>query len=241
MHGQLTPGRYKDPVIREHLVGQYLLGTLSRRTRHRLEALMSEDLTWYERVIPWHSQLSRLEKMTEETPPSRVWRNIAAVLNKENTAVTIHPENNGRWTPLLLACTAALFLISGILLMMTESRTHVPGYMAVMSSDVQTDAFVLMAYPGDKPGKSSMRLEWNVRSHPDVSGMQQAMLWAKDKDTGQAVLLGRFSDVKLSRLLTPSEWNTVKNSSELFITENNNPGSRILFRGACIALSSSTA
>lgn len=239
MHGRLTPERYKNPVIREHLVSHYLLGTLSRKTRRRLEALMSEDLTWYERVIPWHSHLSRLEKMTEETPPSRVWRNIAAVLNKENAVVPGHPEKSSRWAPALLACTAALIFVSAILLMMAESKTRVPGYMAVMSSEEQTDAFVLMAYPGDLPGQSSMHLEWNARSHPDVSGMQHAMLWAKNRETGQAILLGRFNDVKLSRLLTPAQWNTVINSSELFITENNNPGSRVLFRGVCIALSSS--
>lgn len=68
MHRRLTPVRYSNPTIREHLVSQYLLGTLSLKTRRRLEFLMAQDIAWYELVIQWHSHLSGLEPMISEPP-----------------------------------------------------------------------------------------------------------------------------------------------------------------------------
>ena len=70
--------------------------------------------------------------------------------------------------------------------------------------------------------------------------MGNAMIWAKNKVTGEISLLGRFDELQSTRLLTPTEWKMIKNSSELLITENSEPNSTLLFKGACIELLSST-
>lgn len=241
MYRRLTPARYSNPVIREHLVSQYLLGTLSLKTRRRLESLMANDITWYELVIQWHSHLSGLEPMTSEKPPAWVWGNIDATLGKQEKGHLWRRWWGKRIPTFSLACAALLFLVSGLMLFMSEPQITTPSYIAVMSSAEKSDSFVLMAFKGDKPGKSSMRLKWNARHHLSNANMETAMLWAKDKDTGQMTLLGHFTHLQgpQPKLLTPNEWNSVKNSSELFITANNNPKSEILFKGICIELSAS--
>ncbi|MFC0228930.1 hypothetical protein [Serratia aquatilis] len=239
MHRRLTPARYSNLAIREHLVSQYLLGTLSLKTRRRLESLIANDTTWYELIMQWRSHLSGLETMTSDKPPSRVWRNIEATLGKPDKAYFWHRWLGEKWPSLSLACALLLFLLSSTMLFMNESKIVSPSYIAVMSSAEKNDYFVLMAYKGDKPGESSMRLKFNTRHHLADTNMEMAMLWAKDKDTGKITLLGRFAELQTSKLLTPTEWNTVKNSGEIFITANNNLESDVLFKGTCIELSAS--
>lgn len=242
MHGQLTPARYSNMIIREHLVSQYLLGTLSLRTKRRLESLMANDDSWYELVTQWHSRLSGLEPMTSDKPPSWVWKNIKNVLDKPEKlsfwqrfwSINVWQR---KWLTLSLACTALLFVFSSTMLFITDPKIAPPSYIAVMSSAEKNDLFVLMAYKGDKPGGSSLRLEWNSRLQQKDNEQETPMLWARNKDTGQVALLARFSDLKTPQLLTPTEWNMIKQSSELFITANNNPESKVLFRGRCIELS----
>jgi len=241
MHRRLTPVRYSNPTIREHLVSQYLLGTLSLKTRRRLEFLMAQDIAWYELVIQWHSHLSGLEPMISDNPPSWVWGNIEATLSKQEKVHFWHRWWGNKWPKFSLTCAVLLFLFSSSMLLMTEPKIATPSYIAVMSSPEKSDYFVLMAYKGDKPGKSSMRLKWNARRNLSGANMETAMLWAKDKDTGQLTLLGRFANLQgpQPKLLTPNEWRSVKNSSELFITVNKNHDSTVLFKGICIELSSS--
>ncbi|CNE01938.1 hypothetical protein [Yersinia intermedia] len=240
MYGHLAPARYRNLVIREHLVSQYLLGTLSPKTRKRLESLMAEDESWYEVVMQWHSRLSGLGPMTSDKPPSWVWKNIQTTLGQPAKPVLWTGLWQRKWPTLSLTCAVLLLLFSSTMLFVAKPQIAMPSYIAVMSSAEETDHFVLMAYKGDKPGESSIRLKWNARHQSTDAGMETAMLWVRNKDTGQTVLLGRFTDLTVPKLLTPTEWNTVKNSSELFITANNNPESKVLFKGTCIELSAST-
>lgn len=240
MYGHLTPARYSNLLIREHLVSQYLLGTLSPKTRKRLESLMAEDESWYELVMQWHSCLSGLDPITSDKPPSWVWKNIQTTLGQSVKLVLWKELWQKKWPTFSLVCAVLLLLFSSSMFFVAKPQVTMPSYIAVMSSAEKTDHFVLMAYKGDKPGESSIRLKWNARHQSTDAGMETAILWARSKDTGQTVLLGRFTDLSVPKLLTPTEWNTVKNSSELFITVNNNPESKVLFKGTCIELSAST-
>lgn len=236
MYKRLIPIRYSNSVIRDHLVSQHVLGTLSTRVRKRLESLMRDDITWSELVMQWHSYLNGLEPMTLNKPPLWVWRNIETVINKEEK-IPFHRRiwcNKGSLIP--LACSILLFVFSSFILLINETKISTPSYVATMSSIEKNNYFVLMAYKGDKPGRSSLKLEWNSQFSPPKVNMASAMIWAKDRTTGQISLLGHFSELQSVRLLTPTEWQMIKNSGELFITENNDPSSKILFKGACIEL-----
>jgi hypothetical protein len=202
---------------------------------------MAKDITWYALVIEWHSHISGLLPMTSELPPSWVWDNIEAALGQQEKVHFFGRWWGKIWTTFSLSCAALLFLLSSVPLFMTEPKIATPSYIAVMSSAEKSDYFyfVLMAYKGDRPGNSSVHLKWSTRRHLSGTHMETAMLWARDKDTGQMTLLGRFSNLQGSqpKLLTPNEWNSVKNSSELFVTANNNPESKVLFKGLCLELS----
>lgn len=239
MHGPVTPERYRSIALREHLVSQYCLGTLSLRTRKRLEALMAADMSWYEQVAQWHSRLDEVAPMVTDTPPAWVWTHIAATLDGPKQP----PAKAGFWGKyrmrLSLAGVALVMLLSSPLFLITAPEIITPSYVAVMSSAGEKSPFVLLAYQGAKPGTSSMRLEWNARHSLSDGPDGLAMLWAKNKETGKVIPLGRVADVQKTKTLTPAEWQAVKTSSELFITVNNNPDSPVLFNGVCIELASS--
>ncbi|UPS63000.1 hypothetical protein [Providencia rettgeri] len=236
MHQRLTPARYSHPVIRDHLVSQYVIGTLSRRVSKRLESIMATDVTWAELVMQWHSYLDELEPMTLDKPPSWVWRDIKMVIGQEKKKPFYHNLLRNKWSLIPLACSVFLFIFASMMLLMVEPQTSTPSYVATMSSADKNNYFILMAYKGNKPGKSSLKLEWNSQYPPLEADMEKAMIWAKNRTTGKISLLGHFNELQSVRLLTPTEWKMIKNSSELFITKNNDPNSLILFKGACIEL-----
>ncbi|MEQ5186181.1 hypothetical protein ABN222_16800 [Providencia alcalifaciens] len=240
MHKRLTPLRYSNPAIREHLVSQYVLGTLSTNARKRLESLMASDTSWAELVAQWHAYLYRLEPMAVDKPPSWVWKDIESVISKKEKIPFYHRVWQYKWSLIPWGCSLFLFVFSSVMLLQPTPQVATPSYIATMSSQERNDHFVLMAYKGDKPGKSRLQLEWNSQYPLPEGNLGNAMIWAKDKVTGEISLLGRFNELQSTRLLTPTEWKMIKNSSELLITENSEPNSTVLFKGACIELLSST-
>jgi len=169
-----------------------------------------------------------------------VWKNIESTLDKQTKPRGWKRVWSGWWSAAALTCVALLFLVSRSTLLTTEPKIMTPGYVAIMSSEEKNNYFVLMAYKGDKPGKSSLRLKWNANYKTPEDSMGKAMLWAKDKITGEMSLVGHFAALQTlnPQLLSPDEWKAIKNSSELLITVNGNPNSQILFRGTCVELSS---
>lgn len=236
MHRCLTPDRYSNLTIREHLVTQYLLGTLSLKTRKRLESLIANDTTWYELIAKWHSHLSVLEPVTSDKPPPWVWKNITLVLDKQRETYFWKRWRSKKWSLLFPIGAMLLLLFSSLLLFITEPQIPTSSYIAVMSSTGQNNSLVLIAYKANSTKKPSIQLECNAERHSPDTDMKTAMLWVKDKNNGQVTLLGHFTDFQTSKLLIPTEWDTIKNSSEVFITINNNPQSKILFKGICLEL-----
>jgi hypothetical protein len=110
-------------------------------------------------------------------------------------------------------------------------------YLAMMSSDRQPDHFALVAYQGDKPGRSSIRVQWNLNTKIDKATMSRAMVWMRDRNTGKLRLIASLAHIDHGHYMPPDEWQALKNSAELLVTANANPKSPVLYQGKCIELS----
>ena len=108
-------------------------------------------------------------------------------------------------------------------------------YLAMMSSDTQTNHFALVAYQGDKPGQSSLRMQRNLSL--DKISQSKAMVWMRDNSTGELKLIDSLQNINDIRYMSPNEWKMLKSSSELLVTANRDPNSEVLYRGRCVELS----
>lgn len=105
-------------------------------------------------------------------------------------------------------------------------------YLAMMSSAGEEAPFVLVAYQGKQPGQSSIRLQQNQASPLHLPA--DAMLWMRDKASAKLVPLAPLKEVMAGRLMSPTEWQQLKASSELLVMAKDSE--HPLYRGHCIEL-----
>lgn len=245
MSDPLKSARYQSSDLRDKLAGEYVLGTLTPRVRQRLEALMRSDPTWWEHIEQWQQHLSglspaiNLETYTDDLipPPIQTWTKI-----ESKTTNRQKPTKHMRWW--WIPISMAFSLLLGVWLQPLVSPTSQPieiaqvrpiSYLAMMSSETQKNHFALVAYQGDQPGQSSIRMQRNLAM--TKIPMDRAMVWMRDGETGELKLIDSLKNVNNVRYMSPSEWQILKNSSELLVTANRDPNSEVLYRGRCVELS----
>lgn len=245
MPSRVTRGRrYQNSDLRNKLASEYVLGTQTLRVRRRLETLIQSDPSWWEHIEQWQNHLSGLNPTSDlsmdtthlRQPPKRVWRQIA------NGTFNLTQQRKGlRWWWLPMGM--AMSLVVGVLIQPVLVPIHQPlsvaqirpvNYLAMMSSESQQNHFALVAYQGNKPGQSSIRLQLNLGMEEVEFG--KAVVWMRDKTTGELALIDSLQNISNIRYMSPTEWKLLKNSSELLVTANLDPNSTLLYRGDCIEL-----
>lgn len=244
MSEPLTSGRYWNVLLRDRLAAEYVLGTQTNLVKCRMERLLRSDPTWWEHIEQWQQYLSDCSPTTNlqasalyfQSPPKRVWQRIC-----ERTQLSSKPSPSIRWWWLPVGMSMSLFLgvwvqnsVLPISPVIEIAQIQPITYLAMMSSETQRDYFALLAYQGDKPGQSSLRMQRNLSL--DHMPLTQAMVWMRDKNTGELQLIDSLQKINQIRYMSPSEWQALKNSSELLVTASNNPNSQVLYRGHCIEL-----
>ncbi|MGL5813463.1 MAG: hypothetical protein ACRCYW_09065 [Aeromonas sp.] len=228
MPDPMTPKRYRDPVLRERLAGEYVLGTQSPRVRARLDALMARDPDWWQWVEQWQQHLDPIMHNGQSAPPlpRNTWRRI-------EQGISPKPRAGRLWWPLAMAASLLLGLwLQPLLPWQAPASIQPVSYLAMMSSGGEEAPFVLVAYQGKKPGQSSIRLQQNQASPLRLPA--DAMLWMRDRESARLVPLAPLAEVIAGRLMTPTEWKQLKESSELLVM--NKGSERPLYRGHCIEL-----
>ncbi|EGR0741539.1 hypothetical protein G6329_03810 [Vibrio cholerae] len=245
MSNRLKSRRYIKAELRDKLAAEYVLGTQTPLVKRRMETLMKADPTWWEHIELWQKHLSGLTPAADlhnstislASPSKRVWKEIT-----ERTHPA-RPFQRMRWWWLPIGMAMSLFV--GIWVQNTMqslsptiemAQVRPITYLAIMSSESQTNHFALVAYQGDKPGQSSLRMQRNLNMENPSFG--QAMVWMRDKNTGKLQLIDSLQKINDIRYMSPSEWQALKNSSELLVTANRDPNSQVLYRGHCIELGS---
>lgn len=173
--------RYQNPAIFEHLAMSYALGSLHGKARNRFETLMAQHL--YLRAITdsYQQQLAPMaEWLPEETPPARVWDNIARQLPARNSQATgkLLPG----WLSILLPWGSTVFasIIASVLTVLALGLwTPAPkAYMATLKSSDQPDKMMVAMV---ERSNMTLSLEMPEQTMPEESGMTP-VLWCIPKN-----------------------------------------------------------
>ncbi|MBF4280881.1 hypothetical protein EAY27_27785, partial [Vibrio anguillarum] len=178
-------------------------------------------------------------QMQWRKPPKQVWKYIAA----STLGMKSKQNQLSRWWltayimfALLLGIVIRPLIFPSLTLDLPIAQIRPVNYLAMMSSNAQKDHFALVAYQGEKPGQSNIRVQYNLRM--DKVAMSNAMVWMRDRDSQQLRPIDSLINIHQTRYLSVEEWQALKNSSELLVTENRDPKSSVLYRGSCVELSS---
>jgi anti-sigma-K factor RskA len=152
--------RYDTPELRERLAGDYVLGTMPRRARHRFERLMAADPALARLVGDWTDRLGPLDDATPTAePPARVWRAIegriaatAAVISAPSPPVSWFGAL-ALWRGLAAAAGAAAAGLA-IYVAAFTGRAPAPTVIAVLAGQTGAPGWVALA--GPKPGEVSL-------------------------------------------------------------------------------------
>jgi anti-sigma-K factor RskA len=160
--------RYDSPELRRQLAADYVLGTMPRRARRRLDRLLAEDRQLAQAVAFWAERLSPLDDATPETaPPASVWRAVdqrtaephpSPAIAESPLAVAESAAANSLsaalafWRGLALAAAAAAAAVV-IYFAGFAGRAPAPVVVAVLESSGGTPGWV--AITGPRPGEVS--------------------------------------------------------------------------------------
>lgn len=231
--------RYQQPDVQEHLASQYVLGTLSPRTKRRFERLMNQLPELEARVYRWQQRMNAMNENTEAVPPpSWVWQNLE---RKLMVSAADKPVLSGWWNQLGLWRFSVLLLAAvlvGVLNWPQQPAIQAVNYMATMTAEGSSKAeplLVITAYKGDAPGRSHLHLQWNERQQQ--TALAGLTLWAVSREDGTPTPLGALSRTQQQRLLSKAEWLAIKDSAELVIVRGTRFDDPVVYRGPCLQLS----
>lgn len=172
--------RYQNPDIFEHLAMTYALGTLHGKARTRYEKLIEQRP--YLRAVTDHYQQQlapMVELLPEETPPARVWNNIARHLPKAGTGTS---KALPAWLTLLIPWGGTIFasIVASVLTVLALGLlSPAPkAYMATLKSSEQPDKMMVAMF---ERSNMTLSLEMPDATMPEESGMTP-VLWCIPKN-----------------------------------------------------------
>ncbi len=140
---------YLDPERLDALAAQYVLGTLSRRARDRLERLSRSDESVAAAIRSWQNRLLPLtESVPPVDPPERVWPAILRRIHGRPEPGSVW-ANLGLWRALTLVGFATAMALSVVLL---TSRVGAPAETLVVVLAGQ-DARPALVVSGERSGR----------------------------------------------------------------------------------------
>ncbi len=140
---------YLDPERLDALAAQYVLGTLSRRARNRLDRLARSDESVATAIRSWQNRLLPLaESLPPVEPPDRVWPAIVRRIHGRPEPGSVW-TNLGLWRALTLVGFATAMALSVVLL---APRPEAPQETLVVILAGQ-DARPALVVSGERSGR----------------------------------------------------------------------------------------
>lgn len=245
--------RYQNPIIRSHLASQFGLGTLSPKVKQRVIRLMQVDKMLEQEIYQWQNRLEPLNSNTDDvTPPSKVWKKLSHELDFSKQTKPPWWQSLFFWRG-VSAISFALILsvfISKLGLEQTNtspnSALQGPSYLAVLTATEESSKtlpeLIVSAYKSPNAGQSELHIQWNQNTENKqgftLKTSQSFTLWSLDKNTGEQVSLGLLINANSKQKLSIAQWQLIKNSKELWLTQGDKITDPVLFKGECLQLSS---
>lgn len=235
--------RYQSPEVIDHLASQYVLGTLGKLVKRRVEGLRNSIEALDQRIYYWENHMSPLLDSTPELAPKpETWD---AIQNRIAPAKSRETQKAPFWESLLLGwkqVSLALSVMFVALLGYVNFSQVSPelSYIAVLNDEQQNPTLVAATYG------ESRKLVLDYVNLPNLDEEQSLELWVTSKTDKQARSLGVLpvSGDNFERELTVAEWRLIKDSDELLLTLEEaggspfgEPSEELVSRGFCIQLS----
>ncbi|MEO0443636.1 MAG: hypothetical protein AAFZ92_07850 [Pseudomonadota bacterium] len=248
--------RYRNPVICEHLAGQYVAGVMSARVRKRTEAIRQNTPELDRAIAQLSDHFTRLhERLNEAVLPEKrraqIWesidKNIYEQTKSDNKTLPFwhHLWNKVAFWRLstgfgaLTSLVLAAFLIWGDLHTPAPLSGSGPSYLANMSADNDPEKsiqFVISAYAKQEERPSRLHIQWLKGERAKFS--HPLHLWAEEKETGKLIYIGLRPDTAKAWDLTKASWTAITNSHRLLMTKDDQipSGDNIAYSGLCLQL-----
>ena len=250
---KIMPKRYLNKEVIEHLASQYVLGTLTPKTRQRVEALSLNNCALVDRIDYWQNRLVNLDKQTPVLPASELsWQNIADKLDIPLESATKNQQESDNvtkdtlqlngvflqfiaelkiglaswFTPryrLASGFSILAFALFALFFNPLADKADPLSYVAVLTEQSGQAHLVASTY-GD-----SKKLVVNIINSPKISKQESLELWVISKTDAQARSLGLIplDNPLIEQQLTTAQWRLIKDSESLIVTIEEAGGSAI--------------
>ena len=199
--------KLENRELREKLAAEYVLGTMSARTRRRFITLLKQIPALRRNVSDWESRLMPLASaLPEIQPPLRVWKAIEARIHGTRPSRTAPGfwQNLSFWRMSSFASGAlALALIVFIGLPDPQAPVELPGRMVVVMNDLQTKEPAMTAtWEQGRQGERIVRLR--VIGHAEMAPGTAWEMWMLPGENEKPVSLGLITTHETQTMVVPA-------------------------------------
>lgn len=168
-----------NPILREKLAAEYVLGTLRGGARRRFEGWLHQDADLRNTVAAWQQRLAPMAEFAGAvTPPKRVWSAIERRLDLNKRSVSWQfwkNDNLAFWRSLGMVSTALTALLLVIVMRGPGTAPVAANYVATLTDEKTNTVMLVTADP--RHHDMEIRLASNVAVQPGHS----LHLWAVPK------------------------------------------------------------
>ncbi|WP_426114043.1 anti-sigma factor [Massilia sp. PWRC2] len=167
-----------NPILRQKLAAEYVLGTLRSGARRRFESWLSQDADLRNICAEWQQRLAPMAEFAGPVaPPRRLWGAIERrlALKKAPAWQFWHNDNLPFWRSLGMVSTALTALLLVVVMTRTAPVAPAIAYVATLADDKTQTAMLVTADPAHRA------MEIHLASNLAVDGTHSLHLWAVPK------------------------------------------------------------
>jgi len=197
---------YKDPIIRDRLAAEYVLGTMPGRARRRFEAQLRLSPALRSLVAQWEGRLTPMASSLDGvTPPRRVWHAIQRRIHGHDAAASrsVWWNSLAFWRAATGVATAAVLILGLLVTPAVESPTVEKTMMVVVMDDMQTQSPAMTV--SWEPGENSKLIRLRVMGHAEMAPDTAWELWILPGGNRPPVSLGLITTHELQTLPVPAQ------------------------------------
>lgn len=180
-----------NPVLRQKLAAEYVLGTLKGGARRRFEGWLHNDADLRNIAAEWRQRLTPMAEFAGDvTPPKSVWTGIERRLNLKASQSGLKSwlsDNLSFWRGLGMASTALAAMLMVVVLNQSAVDSTSINYVATLQDDKAQNALVVTA------DSRHHALDVRVITSAQLAADKSLHLWAVPK-AGKPRSLGVLAD-----------------------------------------------